>query len=177
MPTIYPLRLDTSLLEGARRFSEALSELVRVVQFRDRDRACCYDVSVSQCYALEAVADRGPLTVNDLAARLYLDKSTASRVAAGLETKGYLKRDRAPEDGRVVHLAVTERGRALRERIANDLERQYAELLTDFGPAIRPELTRLVLKLADAFAVRVDASGGSCCVVGANPNNPEETIR
>jgi len=45
----------------------ALSDLVRVYQFRDRDRICCYDVSVTQCYALEALARRSAMTLNDLA--------------------------------------------------------------------------------------------------------------
>jgi len=177
MATIFPLRADPTLLEDTRLFADALSDLVRVVQFRDRDRACCYDVSVSQCYALEAVADRGPLTVNELAAHLYLDKSTASRVAAGLEAKGYVVRRRGQEDGRVVQLAATDSGRALRRRIADDLVRQYAEMLGDFEPAVRPALTRLMERLGGAFAARVDAAGGSCCVVARPGRVPEEEER
>jgi hypothetical protein len=69
------------LHEDARAVHEALSDLVRVYQFRDRDRICCHDVSVTQCYALEALIRRGPITLGELAAELYLDKSTASRVA------------------------------------------------------------------------------------------------
>lgn len=177
MQTILPIQSDPSLLEDTRLFAEALSNLVRVVQFRDRDRACCYDVSVSQCYALEAVSDRGPLTVNELAAHLYLDKSTASRVAAGLEAKGYVVRQRGQEDGRVVQLAATKSGRALRERIDDDLVRQYAEMLDDFEPDVRPALTRLMERLGEAFAARVDAAGGSCCVVARPGRVPEEERR
>lgn len=175
MTTIHGVDLHAHLSTDARAFADALSELVRVVQFRDRDRACCYDVSASQCYALETVTDCGPLTVNDLAAELYLDKSTASRLAAGLEAKGYLSRERAPEDGRVVHLVSTEAGRVLRERIEYDTVRQYEELLADFDPEVRPELTRLVERLAEAFSARVDVSGGSCCVVTNNQNTPGGT--
>src|SRR4026208_275729 len=65
---------------AARSSHEALAALVRVYQFRDRDRICCHDVSVTQCYALEALIRRGELTLNELARELYLDKSTASRV-------------------------------------------------------------------------------------------------
>src|SRR6185295_7416015 len=70
---------------------EALSELVRVYQFRDRDRICCHDISVTQCYALEALLRRGPSGLNELAQELYLDKSTASRVVAALQRKGYIR--------------------------------------------------------------------------------------
>jgi len=145
--------------------SAALGELIRIVQFRDRDRACCYDVSVSQCYALQAVADRGPLTVNELAAELYLDKSTASRLANGLEEKGYLARRRDEGDGRVIRLVPTEEGVAMRRRIDDDLARDYAELLTDFDPEVRAAITRLLARLAASFAARVETTGGSCCVV------------
>jgi MarR family 2-MHQ and catechol resistance regulon transcriptional repressor len=156
---------DPAALQDARRLSSVIEDLIRVVQFRDRDRACCYDVSVSQCYALEAVTTAGPLNVNDLAAHLYLDKSTASRVAAGLEAKGYLRRERNGEDGRVVRLAATAKGRALHVQIAEDMVRLYGEMIADFDPAVREALIELVSRLGASFAARVDVSGGNCCVV------------
>jgi DNA-binding MarR family transcriptional regulator len=142
-----------------------LSELIRVVQFRDRDRACCYDVSVSQCYALKSVVSAGRLTVNDLAAQLYLDKSTASRLAQTLVEKGYLGRERDGEDGRIVLLVATPAGAALCASIEAGEAREYAELLEDFEPGVRSEITRLVAKLGRCFASSVETSGGSCCVV------------
>ncbi len=160
-----PGTVDESLLEDALRLSEALGELVRVVQFRDRDRACCHDVSVSQCYALKAVVDAGALTINELAAHLYLDKSTASRIASGLVDRELLARRRDPGDGRVVELVATPAGRAVRDRIAEDLVREYAELMSDFDPEVRAAIARLVGRLGRSFVRRVDTSGGSCCVV------------
>lgn len=156
---------DARLQADVHAFQDALHELLRVVQFRDRDLACCYDVSVTQCYALKAVSDEGALTVNDLAARLYMDKSTASRVAAGLEAKNYLARSKDPEDGRIVRLEVTPAGASVCRCIEDDLAARYAELLSDFDPEVRTAMTRLLLRLAGSFAARVEASGGSCCVV------------
>lgn len=156
---------DPALLSDGRALSDAVGDFIRVVQFRDRDRACCYDVSVSQCYALKAVAEGGPLTVNDLAARLYLDKSTASRVANGLEEKGYLKRLRDPEDGRAIRLHATDEGARLCQRIEDDLASEYADLLADLPPEVRAGIRRLVGRLTQSFSARVEASGGSCCVV------------
>ena len=43
----------------AEELHAALSALIRVYQFRDRDRICCHDVSVTQCYALEALVKLG----------------------------------------------------------------------------------------------------------------------
>src|ERR1700754_3464708 len=95
---------DPALERDARALYGALSDLIRVYQFRDRDRICCYDVSVSQCYALEEVVRQGGMSLNDLAARLYLDKSTASRVVDSLERKGYVARTPHPSDRRAVLL-------------------------------------------------------------------------
>lgn len=153
------------LMDDARHFSDALGELIRVVQFRDRDRACCYDISVSQCYALKGVADAGALTINELAAQLYLDKSTASRIANGLVDKGLLVRERDAGDGRVVNLVASESGRAVHARIETDLATEYADLLDGFDADVRAAVTRLVSGLARSFAARVETSGGNCCVV------------
>ena len=158
--------LDPSLVRDAERLSDALEDLLRVVQFRDRDRACCYDVSVSQCYALERVVAAGGMAVNDLAASLYLDKSTASRIANSLVDKGYLARARDPEDGRVVRLVATPAGAALCRQILADIAGEYAEMLADYSPEVRAGIIRLVGRLGRSFAARVETSGGSCCVVG-----------
>jgi len=143
---------------------EALSELVRVYQFRDRDRICCHDISVTQCYALEALRRRGPCGLNELAAQLYLDKSTASRVVAALERKKYVSRARHAEDGRAVVLTVTAAGRRLHDRIRNDLIAEAKQLLQDFEPEVREGAAKLILRLARAAAVRSGVgTGAGCC--------------
>jgi MarR family 2-MHQ and catechol resistance regulon transcriptional repressor len=158
-------RADDALLQEGRRLFESLSELVRVLQFRDRDRACCYGVSVSQCYALKAVVDAGGVTVNELSASLYLDKSTASRIANGLVERGLAERERDLEDGRVVRLVATAEGHDLCGRIEGDLAVEYAELLRDFDPEVRSAMPHVLAGLARSFRARVDTSGGSCCSV------------
>jgi len=142
----------------------ALTELVRVYQFRDRDRICCHDISVTQCYALEALIRRGPSGLNELAAELYLDKSTASRVVATLERKKYVTRERHPEDGRAVVLSASPAGRRLYERIRTDLVAETRQLLGDFEPEVRRGAARLILRLARAAAERSGvAAGVGCC--------------
>ena len=146
----------------AQELHRALSDLLRAVQFRDRDRICCYDVSVTQCYALEVLAARGPLRSNDLAAALYLDKSTTSRVVDGLARKGYAERRPDPEDGRAVRIAATERGLALYRRIETDLLGDVEALIGELEPDVRRGAVRLVRRLAEAGACRIDAAGGCC---------------
>ena len=156
---------DKSIAQDAASLSQAFSELIRLVQFRDRDRACCYGMTVSQCYGLKAVCETGPLSVNELAGALYLEKSTASRLARGLEEAGLAERSPDPEDRRSVRLAATEAGRRAHAGIEADLQREYATLLADFEPEVRSAMTELLGRLTRAVGSRVEAEGGSCCVV------------
>jgi DNA-binding MarR family transcriptional regulator len=169
MPTTLARRAVGGQIEGdrldddAEALHSALNELVRVYQFRDRDRICCHDVSVTQCYAIEALVRRGPSGLNDLAAELYLEKSTASRVVGALERKGYVTRSAHPEDGRAIVLSVTAAGRRLHDRIRKDLVNEAKGLLQDFEPEVREGAARLLLRLARAAAARSGVSGSSCC--------------
>jgi MarR family transcriptional regulator, 2-MHQ and catechol-resistance regulon repressor len=164
-----PAVLENSIPKGrlaaeATELHNALSELVRVYQFRDRDRICCHDISVTQCYALEALVRRGPSGLNELAAELYLDKSTASRVVATLERKRYIGRASHPEDGRAIVLTITSAGRRLYDRIRADLVSQTQQLIQDFEPDVRKGAARLILRLARAAAERSGVTPGvGCC--------------
>jgi DNA-binding MarR family transcriptional regulator len=155
-------RTERRLETDAAALHEALSELVRVYQFRDRDRIGCHDVSVTQCYAIDALLRRGPGGLNELAAELYLDKSTASRVVATLERKGYVSRTGHPDDGRAIVLSVTAAGRRLHDRIRKDLVSQTRELLQDFAPDVRQGAARLILRLARAAAARSGVASPAC---------------
>ena len=149
-------------------FHRALAELVRVYQFRDRERICCHDVSVTQCYALEALIGGGAQTLNALAAALYLDKSTASRVVDALEAKGYASRRPHPASGRAVLVDVTTRGRDLHARIERDILVEEQRLLDEFPPAVRARMAELLHALGQAASRRTQTA---CC---ANPPDASE---
>jgi MarR family 2-MHQ and catechol resistance regulon transcriptional repressor len=154
---------DPSLKRDAEELYDALEDLLRVYQFRDRDRICCFDVSVSQCYALEGLVRRGGMTLNDLAAYLYLDKSTASRVVDALERKGYVDRTPHPKDRRSLLLEATAAGRTLEGRIRESILAEERELMADFAPEVRQAMTQLIRRLARAAAAQVETGSGSCC--------------
>ncbi len=158
--------IDSSdLNRDALEFHRAFSDLARVLQFRDRDCICCYDLSVTQAGAVEVLVEQGPLTLNELAAELYLDKSTASRVVATLERKRFVKRNTHPDDRRAVHLVATPSGRRIHERIERDMLAEQKRLLSEFNPTVRRQMAQLLQRLAKAAACRVDTSGGQCCRV------------
>ena len=165
-PGLHVMREEPRLERDAADLHAALSELIRVYQFRDRDLICCHDLSVTQCHALEVIGSGGPLSMNELAAKLYLDKSTTSRVVDALERKGYAVREPNPEDRRALLLTTTDEGISILERVRGEIIAEEKRLLADFEPAVRREMTRLISRLARAAAARVDTSGGTCCTIG-----------
>lgn len=141
---------DFSLEEDARSLYKAVSELVRVYQFRDRKSIYYYDISVTQCYALSSIILHGPMTLNALAAELYLDKSTASRVVGALVRKGYVSRSAEPDDARALRLKVSKKGLGLHAKIQQDLIEEMKTLAGDYDPRTRQAMIRLIGRLADA---------------------------
>jgi MarR family transcriptional regulator, 2-MHQ and catechol-resistance regulon repressor len=152
-----------SLVRDASRLQGALMELMRVLRSRDRDRASGYSLSASQCHTLQALARQGPMTVNDLAARLYLEKSTASRLAASLMEKDLVRKRAARTDGRTVVLQVTEKGLRLSRRILNDLAVEYMELLKQLDPEVRSALPQLLDRITSIVAGRSGDAGPPDC--------------
>ena len=164
-------QLSDALLHDARALHSAISDLVRVYQFRDRDKICCYDISVTQCYALETLVEKGPLRSQALADVLLLDKSTATRVVDALVRKNYVERQQNADDARAVSLRVTRSGRALYGKINQELIAQQAELLRDLDPAIRSGVTGVIHRLAKAATARFvsGVSVGACSTSSCSP--------
>ena len=74
-------------------------------------------VSGSEARALiELVQARG-IAQGELAGLLGLEKSTVSRLAAGLEGKGWIRRGRDEQNHRYVRLYLTPQGRAVADRL------------------------------------------------------------
>jgi MarR family transcriptional regulator, 2-MHQ and catechol-resistance regulon repressor len=159
---------QAALERDAAALQMAVADLVRVYQFRDRDRICCHDISVTQCYALETLIAHGPMRLSALAERLFLDKSTTSRVVAALVKKGYVDQGADAQDARARALSVTRKGRSLCARITSDLVGQQKQLLQDLDPDVRSGVVEVLRRLAQAADARFrsGAPAGvntSCC--------------
>ncbi len=146
---------DEILSHQVEALHEALSDFVKAYILGERDRICCHDISLTQCYALEALVRRGPSTLNALAAELCLDKSTASRVVATLQRKRYVGRATHPGDARAILLDVTPAGRRLHDRIRADRLAERTEILAGFSPEVREGITDVMRRVAEATRRRM----------------------
>ena len=141
----------------------ALTDLVRLYQFRDRNMICSNGVSVTQCYALQTLSRGGPMTLGALAKSLRLDKSTVSRVVETLKRKGHLRRSIDPGDARAVRLEVTAKGRALHARIEKEILAEERDILVGLQPDVRRAVIGVLRGLTSVAAARF-GSGAMCGV-------------
>ena len=74
-------------------------------------------VSASEARALTELLAAHGIAQGQLATLLGLEKSTVSRLAAGLESKGWIRRGRDEQNHRYVRLYLTPQGRAVADRL------------------------------------------------------------
>src|SRR4029078_13681732 len=122
----------TVQVNNALQIYQALSELAPRYQFRSRDEVCCYGLTVSQCYAMEALAESGKMPSSDLSTKLGLDLSSTTRLVDQLVKKKLVSRSRSAEDARIREVQITEAGGRLVSRIQQDMLSLVEEALKDY---------------------------------------------
>ncbi len=83
--------------------------------------------------ALSTIAQRGPITLGDLAERERLAKPTVTRLIERLEGAGYVARKFDPNDKRVCMVVATPSGKRHLERVRGRRTAWLAERLADLS--------------------------------------------
>jgi DNA-binding MarR family transcriptional regulator len=86
-------------------------------------------ITASEARALTELLAAHGIAQGQLAALLGLEKSTVSRLAAGLESKGWIRRGRDEQNHRYVRLYLTPQGRAVADRIWQAWQSRQARIL------------------------------------------------
>ena len=104
--------------------------------------------------ALDLLAERGSLRVGDLAAGVYVDETTATRLVDRLEAMGVAVRRRAADDRRATEVVLTRRGEKLVAEMATRRQEFFRDILDALDPDERAELVRLTAKATAAMRER-----------------------
>jgi DNA-binding MarR family transcriptional regulator len=152
----------------AAQLHRAITLLVQQYQCRDRNDVCCYGISVSQCYALEALGEHDTMTMQALAARLHLAVSTVTRVIAPLVDKGLVERHTTARDRRVCCVSLSAAGAQLYQTIQADLVAREQAILQRLPAEAREQVIWAIEALSQAIettrAPGAEATGA--CNVG-----------
>jgi DNA-binding MarR family transcriptional regulator len=128
------------VLDGVRRVVQLLRESS---VFAERK----VGVSGAQLFVLRALAQHGPLTVNELAEQTLTHQSSVSLVVAKLESRGFVRKGKSPNgDRRFVWLELTSPGRGLLSQAPETAQELLVRNVRKMGPAQRRRVND-VLKL------------------------------
>jgi DNA-binding MarR family transcriptional regulator len=131
-------------------FSSALLEFLRATR-RMRGRIGDEgELSLSQYHLLEPLIDGERLATCELALAAGVSAPTATRMLSGLAREGLVERVPCTTDRRVVHVVLTDAGRArtLAKRARGEARR--AEIFASLSAGERREAARLLERLAAA---------------------------
>jgi len=108
-------------------------------------------VSLTEGWALVELNRVGAVHQQHIATRLQLEKSSASRLLAGLERRGWLTRERDPANRRYYRLALTAEGQAIADHIEEHLHERHAQILARLDDSERAALAVGISALARAM--------------------------
>ncbi|MBO0867054.1 MAG: MarR family transcriptional regulator [Micromonosporaceae bacterium] len=145
------------LAEDAEQIHELFMDLIRVTGVLQPEQVLPgHTLTLSQAFALHELDSEVPLSQQDLADRLKLDKSSVSRMAAELERKGLLVRERDEANRRLYRLRLTGHGRSAHARMATGFHHRFEQLVAAMDRA-----DRTALRNGLAALIRVARSGAA----------------
>ena len=130
-------RSPSSLQREAAELYDAATAFIRIYQFRDRDHALRHGLTVVQAYALDILLSRDGQRLTGLADALQLDKSTTSRIVAGMKRHGLVEWTRPEHDRRAMWIVASAEGKRRYGRLRRAIVRENARLLASYAPAAR----------------------------------------
>jgi len=111
--------------------------------------------------ALDFIAERGGARIGDLAAGVFVDETTATRLVDRLEAMGVAVRVPVPGDRRGTEVVLTAEGAQLAAEMAERRQEFFREVLQALDPEERAELVRLSAKATASLRERArEAVGG-----------------
>lgn len=146
--------MSPGLSHDAAALYEAATKFIRIYQFRNRDQALKYGLTVVQAYALEILLSGGPQGINGLAAALRLDKSTTSRVVAGMTRKRLVQWTRPEQDRRAKHIVPSAEGKRRYQQLRRAIVAANARLLDSYSPTARRGAINILHQLAERAQTR-----------------------
>lgn len=113
--------------------AKLLREKTRILECHlgniNKTDSCCCGISEPECFVLVEIGRKPNISVKELAEILRLDKSGVSRTVEELVQKDYVERKPSTEDRRFVVLNLTLKGKERFEKIENDMNRKFKEIL------------------------------------------------
>lgn len=94
---------------------------------------CGYELSLSQVHALQVLESESPLALHELSEKLYLERSTVSRIVNVLVKSGFINRQTNERNRREVLLSLTDHGKNSVNQVRNQSIIFFQHVLKDLS--------------------------------------------
>ncbi|HEY3451818.1 MAG TPA: MarR family transcriptional regulator [Myxococcales bacterium] len=161
MQTISPQDFPEAELK---RFGDVLKSIGKYMTLRDPiigASAAETEFSSSQIHALMWCGTEGQLTMGELARRSNVTEKTITGIVDRLEKNGYLERQRDPNDRRVIHVVITDKGREQFHMLEKTMRLRFAAFLSLLDPPDRQSLYGILEKVLERVSQQATTSGKS----------------
>jgi DNA-binding MarR family transcriptional regulator len=135
-----------------REFRDVLASVSRTFKSAAADAMRRIGVHVGQNFLLDELWREDRLTTGELARRIGVEQPTITRMSQRMEAAGLITRARDEHDRRVIRIALTEQGQALREQLPAMLDDVARQALHGLTTAQRTQLIRLLSQVAENMA-------------------------
>jgi DNA-binding MarR family transcriptional regulator len=160
---LYITTMSAKILnKNDRKLLTLMSDLSRGLRCCQQEAVLCENITFSQFFILDVVAEQGELKLADLHGILSVDKSTTTRLVSPLVKEGLVVRVKSNHDSRAVNLRLTPRG--------EEVHQEVWECISGFMDRVEmnvPEEKReKVYEAVRIFlnAMRNACAVGDCCV-------------
>jgi DNA-binding MarR family transcriptional regulator len=151
-PQVPEERFDLQILQSIRR-------IMRAVDIYSRKLRSQYALTAPQIVCLGTIVEHGPLTVSQIAQRVFLSPSVVVGILDRLETRGLVRRERDTTDRRVVNTFATPAGRKVADEAPSALQDGLHEALKNLPTLEQATIALSLRRVVDLMeAGSIDAA-------------------
>lgn len=151
-----PIRKHPGRHRAARELVGHLDLTMRRLLLGAADEGAAIRVSRSEIAVLDTLGAEGPMAIGELAGRVRLPLSTATRLVDRLVTRGLVARERTEENRRIVRVSLAAGGRAFYRAARRGRIAGAERMLERLNESERRELVRLFRKIAASILEKAE---------------------
>ncbi|UFJ41128.1 MarR family transcriptional regulator [Brevibacillus humidisoli] len=131
---------------------QQIQQFIRLFGVLEQNKTPCgAPINITQAHALHELSSAGAITQQELANRLYIDKSTTSRLIDAFVKKGFVLRTTNPHNRRETLISITDQGRRANDQVEKRRRAKYQKILDgiplDKQPEVLSALSHLIQSL------------------------------
>lgn len=112
-------------------FSLLIETLIKKLNLLNRDQKICCGITMTQCYTIETLSQKGMLTMNKLSREMGVTQSTMTRIINVLVRDDMAERKGNTKDRRQVFIELTNKGKKLSVKLKQCTEGYSKQVLNE----------------------------------------------